>query len=226
VFRLKLTATQFLALRLLNKRARVRLSPASHNLDSLPGKAVLFAIANSTGRFAAAICADSGEHSMLGRSSYWPCTDATVGVIVSSLSDLRAAFASSNKDADILFTPPRKTPLPAQPNIIKFTSNGSRLLVGLISGATAVYDAAALSSLGTDVIKPLHVFPSSTGRPPLDISTNPGDLPDLVAVLYESNGSPDSTLVEILDVQRLQVVGGWQSGGVPETIPSTGERRQ
>lgn len=45
--------TQFLALRLLNKRARVRLSPEQLDLDPLPGQARLFAVANSKGCFIA-----------------------------------------------------------------------------------------------------------------------------------------------------------------------------
>src|SRR3984957_11322849 len=39
--------SQFLSLKLLSKRARVRLSPAPLNLDAIPGKAHLFAVANS-----------------------------------------------------------------------------------------------------------------------------------------------------------------------------------
>ena len=56
-------APQFLALRLLNKRSRVKLSPDSLKLDSLPGKGVLFATANSIGYFAAATCTATNEHS-------------------------------------------------------------------------------------------------------------------------------------------------------------------
>lgn len=51
---------QFLALRLLNKRARVRLSPEQLDLDPLPGQARLFAVANSKGCFVA-IARDSSS---------------------------------------------------------------------------------------------------------------------------------------------------------------------
>lgn len=46
---------QFLSLRLLNKRARVRLSPEPLDLQPIPGKAQWFSVANSRGWFAAAI---------------------------------------------------------------------------------------------------------------------------------------------------------------------------
>jgi hypothetical protein len=48
-----LCLSQFLSLKLLNKRARVRLSPGPLNLDVLPGRASLFAVSNSKGWFAA-----------------------------------------------------------------------------------------------------------------------------------------------------------------------------
>lgn len=51
---------QFLALRLLNKRARLRLSPAPLDLSSFPGKASLFATVNSKGWFAAVTRDTSG----------------------------------------------------------------------------------------------------------------------------------------------------------------------
>lgn len=60
----KLNLAQFLALRLLNKRARVRLSPEAISLDSLPGKGALFAVANHAGLFAAAVRSSDGTHCM------------------------------------------------------------------------------------------------------------------------------------------------------------------
>lgn len=50
-----LIPSQFLSLRLLNKRSRVRLSPEPLDLQSLPGKCQLFAVANSKGWFVASI---------------------------------------------------------------------------------------------------------------------------------------------------------------------------
>jgi hypothetical protein len=46
---------QFLSLRLLNKRTRVRLSPEPLDLQPLPGRGQLFAVANLKGWFVAAI---------------------------------------------------------------------------------------------------------------------------------------------------------------------------
>lgn len=56
-------SSKFFALRLLNKRGRVRLSEQPHKLENLPARGVLFATANSKGCFAAAICSASGQHS-------------------------------------------------------------------------------------------------------------------------------------------------------------------
>ena len=52
---------QFLAFRLLNKRARVRLSASPLKLDDRPGRGVLFATANSLGCFAAVTYKENGE---------------------------------------------------------------------------------------------------------------------------------------------------------------------
>ena len=140
------------------------------------------------------------------------------GIIVSSLAELRTAFTSSDSDSEIPFSPRCTIPLPGQPNIICFASSDSRLVVGLLSGSIAVYDAMAAANPGANALQPLHVFNSPTGRPPHDISPNPGGIPDLVAALYQPAGS-----VELLDVQKLQVIGGWQSGGTPETTPTSSE---
>lgn len=50
-----------LALRLLDKRARVRLSPEPIDLSSVTGKPSLFAVANTKGLFAAVISNSGGE---------------------------------------------------------------------------------------------------------------------------------------------------------------------
>lgn len=143
--------------------------------------------------------------------------------MISGLAELRSAFTSSDSDTPIPFTPRRTITLPTQPNILAFASNDSKLVVGLLSGSTAIYDAAFISTSGPSTVQPLHMFPSPTGRPPKDILANPGDIPDLVAVLYESGGPPGAAVVELLDVQKLQIAGGWQSGGTPDTTPASGK---
>lgn len=144
-----------------------------------------------------------------------------VDVILSGLADLRAAFNSSGTDSTIPFNPRCTISLPAQPNHLCFASNDTRLLVGLTSGSIAIYDTSAATS-GASSLQPLHVFSSPSNKPAREISANPGDIPDLVAVLYEAGGSPDSPIVELLDVQKLQVVGGWTSGSTFGTIPTAG----
>ncbi|KIP11058.1 hypothetical protein PHLGIDRAFT_125171 [Phlebiopsis gigantea 11061_1 CR5-6] len=194
----------FLALRLLNKKARVRLSPSPLKLDALSGKGALFAIASETGCFAAATCDNDGRHS----------------IIVAGLAELRSAFATSESDSEIPFSPRCTITLPAQPNLLCFASKDLRLVVSFISGSLAIYDASAAATSGLTSPQPLHVFSSPTGRPARELSSNPGDMPDLVAVLYEP-GSPDSVVVELLDAQKLQTIGGWQSGVSPSTIPTS-----
>jgi hypothetical protein len=51
---------------------------------------------------------------------------------------------------------------------------------------------------------------------------NPGDIPELVALLREPDGNPESQLVEVINVSTLQSVAGWSSGGTPETFPASG----
>ena len=53
---------QFLALRLLNKRSRLRLSPQPVELDAIPGKGRLFAVNNTRGWFVAATRNVDGSH--------------------------------------------------------------------------------------------------------------------------------------------------------------------
>jgi hypothetical protein len=50
---------------------------------------------------------------------------------------------------------------------------------------------------------------------------NPGDIPELVALLREPDGSPDSQLVQVINVSTMQSVAGWSSGGTPESFPTS-----
>ena len=49
---------------------------------------------------------------------------------------------------------------------------------------------------------------------------NPGGVPELVAILCEPDGSPNSQLMEVINVSTLQSVAGWSTGGMPETSSS------
>ncbi|KIM84780.1 hypothetical protein PILCRDRAFT_817577 [Piloderma croceum F 1598] len=197
----------FLSLRLLNKRTRVRLSPEPLDLQPLPGRGQLFSVANLKGWFVAAI-----RHA-----------GSDISLIFSPLADLRLAFSNATpENAENVFAPHRTLSFaPATPNIITFASADTRLVVGLTQGPVLVFDTARLFTQGSDEITPLHSFPSTTSSAPREILPNPGDMPDLVAVLRDGNGQPGSQLVEIVDVQRLESIGGWRSGNAPDATPTS-----
>ena len=142
-------------------------------------------------------------------------------LVVSSLSELRTAFTSPATGNELSFTPRSTLPLPGAVTAIAFASNDSRLLVGYTQGSIAVYDTRTLCDHGTAEVAPLQVFPSPTNTAPREIAPNPGDLADLVAVLYEAGGAPQSPVIQLLDVQKLEVFGVWTSGGTPQTIPTS-----
>ncbi|KAG1750246.1 hypothetical protein EDB19DRAFT_2022507 [Suillus lakei] len=110
----------FLVLRQLNKRARVRLSPEPINLSPIPGRASLFAVANSRGWFAA-VARDSNSGTTL---------------VLSPLSDLRSAFATANDTDD------RPGDLPELVAIFRDSQGGSNGL------AVELLDVQKLTSVG------------------------------------------------------------------------------
>ncbi|KAG2153961.1 hypothetical protein DEU56DRAFT_430221 [Suillus clintonianus] len=196
----------FLVLRQLNKRARVRLSQEPINLSPIPGRASLFAVANSRGWFAA-VSRDSNSGATL---------------VLSPLSDLRSAFATVSETNDRPYQPQRKVSLGATtPNIIVFASNDSRLVVGLAEGSIMVYATEHLFSPGDGSVNPIYSLPAAPSAFIVSISPNPGDLPDLVAILRESQGGSNALAVELLDLQNLASVGGWVAGSLPNTIPAS-----
>ncbi|KAI0366339.1 hypothetical protein BV20DRAFT_972063 [Pilatotrama ljubarskyi] len=190
----------FLALRLLNKRARLRLSPQPLDLDALPGKGRLFAVANRAGWFAAAT-----------RNS-----DGSYALVLSPLTDLRAVFSSSSSDGPLSIQPRVTLALPAAPHIVLFTQDDARLLVSFTNGALSVYDSHNLFQTSASA-PALHTFPSPSGQAVRDILPSPGDV-ELVAVLRQPGDAPS---VQILDVHKMAALGGWSSGGSPPTNPSS-----
>ena len=50
---------------------------------------------------------------------------------------------------------------------------------------------------------------------------NPEDIPGLVAVRCDVDGSTDALGVELLNVNKLDISGGWKSGGTPGTTPAS-----
>ncbi|KAJ6468466.1 hypothetical protein C8R45DRAFT_909556 [Mycena sanguinolenta] len=141
--------------RLLNKQARVTLSP-----DFLVPSNVrkVLTIASVHGLFAAT---------------------TSKGLIISSLSELREAFKSGT---DSVFTPKRT--LPCNPVCISFACNDTRLLAGTETGQILVFDTAQLSSSSSQV-DPIHVFQgsSSPASQILPNPSNENDLAQFVAIL-------------------------------------------
>ncbi|KAH7884575.1 hypothetical protein F5I97DRAFT_1473825 [Phlebopus sp. FC_14] len=195
----------FLALRLLNKRARVRLSPDPIDLSALPGKACLFAIANSKGWFAA-IVRDASSSALT----------------LSPLADLRSALESATSHDDQPYQPQRRVPVGSStPTYVAFACNDTRLLLGLLDGSIFVYSTEHLFLSGDGFTNPMHTFPTTPSTILLSIQPNPVDIPELVAVLRDCAKSPGSLAVEILDVEKLTSAGGWVAGKSPSTTPTS-----
>ena len=130
-------------------------------------------------------------------------------------SDLRSALiSSSSTDSPVALRV--SIPLPATPHIVTFTQDAARLLVAFTNGPLNVYDSQALFEGG--VSSPLHTFPSSSGRAILDVFPSTGDA-EQVVILREPG---DGLSVEVLDVQKMTSLGGWNAGGSPGTNPTTG----
>ncbi|KAI0033097.1 hypothetical protein K488DRAFT_85252 [Vararia minispora EC-137] len=198
------TTPDFLSVKLINKRARVKISPNPLNLDAFPSKGQLLAVSNIFRWFAAIAHHDSGPV-----------------LVFSPLDDLRAQLATADGKSQNIFAGLRSFPLTiGTPNYITFAYNDTRLLVALVQGPILVYDATALCSPGGEV-SPLHHFPPTTATAVRQMYANPGDLADLVVILREPDGSPDSQLVEVVSVSSLQSVGGWRGGGTSDTFPTS-----
>jgi len=137
---------------------------------------------------------------------------------------LRSQLSSQDANSDNTFQPRRSIPFSSvTPNYLVFACNDTRLVVGLTQGPVIVFDASAICSTGTNDVTPLHTFLPTTPTPTAvrQMYENPGDIPELVALLREPDGNPNSQLVEIINVSTLQSVAGWCSGGTPETFPTS-----
>ncbi|KAH8991372.1 hypothetical protein EDB86DRAFT_2936304 [Lactarius hatsudake] len=197
----------FLSIRLVNKRTRVKLSPEPLDLSSIPNKGQLFVVAGTLGWFVAIVRSSTG-----------------LALVSSPLADLRSQLSSQDATSDNIFKPQRTIPFSSvTPNYLVFACNDTRLVVGLTQGLVIVFDASAICSTGTNEVTPLHTFLPTTPTPTAvrQMYANPGDVPELVALLREPDGRPDSQLVEVINVSTLQSVAGWSSGGTPETFPAS-----
>ena len=145
-------------------------------------------------------------------------------LVASPLADLRSHLSSLDPNSDNAFPPQRKIPFSSvTPNHLVFALNDSKLVVGLTHGPVIVFKASDICSPGDNEISPLHTFLPTTPAPTAvrQMYANPGDIPELVAILRESDGGPNSQLVEIINVSTMQSVAGWSAGGTPETFPTS-----
>ncbi|KAH8117765.1 hypothetical protein DFH11DRAFT_857205 [Phellopilus nigrolimitatus] len=195
----------FLSLRLLNKRSRIRLSAQPLDLSALDGKGNYFAISNAKGWFAAIARTAQGDHTL----------------VFSPLGDLRDSIVSSTAEDEDSMVPKRALLLGTAPTHIAFGLNDERLVVGFADGSISIYDTSKLFVPGDGGVENLHTFPPGLPGPLRQIIGNPVDLPDLVAVRREAEGGNDGLAVEILDVKQLRSVGGWRNGGTAETMPTS-----
>ncbi|PIL29894.1 transporter [Ganoderma sinense ZZ0214-1] len=180
----------FLSLKLLNRRSRLRLSPEPIPLDDLPPTTRLFAVANSRRWFAAAVRA----------------SDASYALFLSPLADLRVAFTSSTSDGPLALNPSTTIALQTRiPHIVIVTRDDSRILVAFTDGSIGVF--------GWSTPAPLFTFSPSGPKPVRGIFPSTGDS-HIVAILRDSGIHPS---VELLDVHNMVSVGAWNSGGSPGT---------
>jgi nucleoporin NUP159 len=145
-------------------------------------------------------------------------------LISSPLADLRSHLSSLDAKSENTFQPQRKIPFSSvTPNCLIFALNDTRLVVGLTHGPVIVFEASAICSPGDNEVTPLHTFLPTTPSPTAvrQMYANPGDIPELVALLREPDGSPDSQLVQVINVSTMQSVAGWSSGGTPESFPTS-----
>lgn len=198
---------------MVNKQARVSLSQPLSFHSAITHR--LFATANSRGWFAAVT--NNGGSGAPCTNSLRIFTQYCLGLILSPLDDLRAAFKAAKDGNNDIFPPKRILSLPqGKPTIITFACNDTRLLVALEEGHVLAYDTAQLFSPGSEEIQPGHVFQSQSGAP-LHMSPNPGteqNLVDHVAVL-RGDGA-----VQLLNMQ-MQSQGGW-AGSDPDSTPVAG----
>jgi nucleoporin NUP159 len=145
-------------------------------------------------------------------------------LVASPLADLRSHLSSLDPNSDNAFQPQRKIPFSSvTPNHLVFALNDSKLVIGLTHGPVIVFEASDICSPGDNEVNPLHTFLPTTPTPTAvrQMYANPGDIPELVAILREPDGSPNSQLVEVINVSTLQSVAGWSAGGTPETFPTS-----
>jgi nucleoporin NUP159 len=109
----------------------------------------------------------------------------TQALVASPLADLKSHLSSLDANSDDAFQPQRKIPYSSVTSNHLFAPNDSRLVVGL------THEASDICSRGDNEISPLHTFLSTTPAPAAvrQMYVNPGDIPELVAILREPDES-------------------------------------
>ena len=85
-----------------------------------------------------------------------------------------------------------------------------------------IFDTAFLFSEGMEAVDALKVFMPGPPGVVRQIISNPGDLPDLVAIRRDTDNEirDQGPAVEIIDTRQLTVVAGWKGGLTEETTPT------
>ena len=176
-------------------------------------------VSNSHGWFAAITRSTTTDLSQFIQIPPWRTSHTLLELSCSPLSHLQQAFATNPPAGveEISFEPQRAFAISGTPNLLSLACNETKLLVAFAHGPISVYDCSQLFTPGTDELLPIHTFPGNL--PSQQIEPNPGDMPDLVAVLREGDNPP----VQVLNAQTFQPVCGWDAGGTPETTPCARE---
>ena len=144
--------------------------------------------------------------------------------MVGSLVDLRASFEVDSAEKELPFKGAKRTLSLSGPVIsLTLAVRDTRLLVAYAQGPVAVYDMRALLNPGVEPLSPLHVFHSPINQPIGEIAANPGEFPQLIAILWGPSFRQKDRVVQLVDLSKMQVAGGWSSGDDAATIPSCSE---
>ena len=76
-------------------------------------------------------------------------------------------------------------------------------------------------SPASEVIQPSKATPLSSAGAIRQLLANPEDIPELVAVRCDFDGSSDVSEVGLLDVNEVDISGGWRSGETQGTTPAS-----
>lgn len=78
---------------------------------------------------------------------------------------------------------------------------------------------SVVADLQQHQLDPIHVFPGDGSTIPRDIAPNPGDSPELIAILRGVHGQEPGHQVDVLDIQQFKHIAGWRKGSDLNTAP-------